>query len=181
MRTVTGGVILQRLMASMMQDEMNIKKEELNILLDTYNNGFPDIVGCIYSLLRASKITDASSKTITLARLAIEYFSRQERTVEMNNIKQLYITCPRCGTLMNFDRTKTVASIEDIENGDSTIYYKCGECGEELSGSPEYIKSYSTYLATAIGVYDEHDVGPTPEEERVAFEVFNDFATETAG
>lgn len=172
MRTATGNAILSRLVASTMLDGAT-SAYELEAMYDTYNYELPGMSRKVYDFIRKCGITKISKKTIKLAQLAVDYFDNKERKIDMTNLKDLYIPCPGCDTIMDYeeDAKPELIGIDNPEilaayNAHDTVTYVCKNCGCSITTLKDHIEQYATMVAEAHGVYNEDcSDEPTSEEE----------------
>lgn len=175
-RTATGNAILIRLAASTMLDGAT-NTHELEALYDAYDYEYPDISRKVYDFIRKCGISKVSKRTIKLAQLAVDYFENKERKFDMTNLKDLYIPCPGCDTMMvyeegakpklvNGDGSEVDAEMSAVFNEYDTVTYVCEHCGCSITTLRDNIEQYATMIAEAHGIYnEEYSSAPTPEEE----------------
>lgn len=167
-RTATGNAILIRLAASTMRDGVT-NAHELEALYDTYDYGLPGITRKIHDFIRKCGISKVSKRTIKLAQLAVDYFDNKERKIEMADLKNLYIPCPICDAMMDYDEGAKPdgGGVADGElEAYETITYVCKNCDCSITTLKIHIEQYATMAAEANGIYNEEgNDEPTPEEE----------------
>jgi len=165
-RTATGNAILIRLAASTMRDGVT-NAHELEALYDTYNYDLPGITRKIHDFIRKCGIAKVSKRTIKLAELAVDYFDDKERKIEMTDLKDLYIPCPICDAMMDYDENAKPDDCEVADgefDGYETVTYVCKNCDCSVTTLKIHIEQYATMAAEARGIYEE-EYEPTPEEE----------------
>lgn len=181
-RTVTGNAILMRLAASTMIDGAT-NAYGLEALYDAYDYGYPGISRKIYDFIRKCGVTKVSKRTIKLAQLAVDYFDKKERKFEMTDMKDLYIPCPGCNSMMRYDEDAKPILYDKhgnrVENKEfdeqDTVTFVCDECDCSITTLKDHIEKYATALAEAAGIYgNDSDVELTLEEEGVLDEFRND-------